>query len=216
MNSIQLNTLFVYSDNSPVMNSDPLGNVSISSVKTSVDLCINSPNPNSSVVFAQKGRDFTAGHVYLVLNPGKDQNLKKKYGTCAFGFAPRSQRTMVITIQQFLNPKVYARGRIMDESKNRFSVFVRFNITKTQFENVVKYKNKMQKSPPNYNLIKFNCATFALSVLEKAGIKHKFKPKFWNFGANLLFFLMLGVRKLYFKGYTPAQMAYDVLHGKIK
>ena len=74
------------------------------------------------------------------------------------------------------------------------------------------------RKTPSYNIVKFNCATFALAALERAKVNHRFRKGFWNFGA--FGFLMSvayafnGLSRFYFYGYTPAQMAYDVMRGK--
>ena len=54
-------------------------------------------------------------------------------------------------------------------------------------------------------------------MLKKAGVKHGFKKKFWNFGS---FFLRsvanatVGMLTVYY-GYCPAQMARDVIEGRL-
>ena len=92
-----------------------------------------------------------------------------------------------------------------------------YSVTEAQYKKVYDFCHP--KQTPKYHIVYYNCATFAIKALEQAGIKHKFKRKFWNMGLLALPILGFGAASImllamYYYGYNPAQMARDVITGK--
>ncbi len=110
---------------------------------------------------------------------------------------------------------------------------MKYTITKRQYDII--YSLLYQSTAPQYNIVSYNCATFALEALAKAGIKTNFKKHFWNIGSitkaaiSVGFSnasLLMGMAGMPFSavclylasfsfsyGYTPSQIAYDISRG---
>lgn len=103
----------------------------------------------------------------------------------------------------------YFDGSVTSNDGKPYDVSVLFKITNEQYKKIYDYCKS--KPVPKYHIVKFNCATFVITALNKAKVKHRFKKKAWSLG---IFRLVLGWANLCYYGYTPAQMGYDVARGK--
>jgi len=210
--------LYCYCQNNILTAFDPSGHIKL-------EIHVQVPRVNSTVVWAYKNGAFTAGHAYVVLDPEGDRTLNngKKI---ARGFRPKTNRTAWVAIG-----RVSVKGLIENQVKLRYDSRVCYSITKKQFTKVRNFL--YATNPPKYNVVSYNCATFALDALNKAGIRYKFKKHFWNIGlpAHLLsaalfvsgFSRLMSTTKFaaatflfsfsFSYGYTPARLAYDINKG---
>ena len=140
-----------------------------------------------------------------MLWPNPKSKLGNKYKKdCSFGFEPVSRETVKVAISN-----KYFAGQIVPNDTKPYDISIIFAMTDEKYKKVYDYCTP--KVAPRYHIAKFNCATFALAALESAGIKHRFKKKYWSLGVLRWF---LGVANLRYYGYTPAQMGYDLATGR--
>ena len=206
-------SLFSYCKNHTVDHADYLGYASISAhqKRPYVELCVDTPNKNSNVCFRidfSLPKKIDHGHAFLKLYPDKKYSGLARYrNDCSFGFyTPNTREVLMLT---------YCTGRIRSEYNAKYDVKKTYFITMTQYKTIYNYCNPSKV--PSYHLTYFNCVTFALQALEKAGIKHGFKSKRWNFGlaSIAIIGLTFGLGTAFLLGtygYCPAQLAWDILH----
>ena len=175
-------SLFSYCKNHPVDHADYLGYASISAhqKRPYVELCVDTPNINSSVCIKLTGPiwklDYDHGHVFLKLYPDKNYSGLSRYrNDCSFGFYTPSTRKALTLI--------YCPGRIRSEYRRTYDVKMTYFITMNQYKAIYNYCTPSKT--PAYHLTDFNCATFALQALEKAGVI-----------AKVFRFIMEGIKKL--------------------
>ena len=100
-----------------------------------------------------------------------------------------------------------------------------YTISKKQFKKAYDF---LYSKPKKYNVVTYNCSTFAIDALNKTGIKHNFKKHFWNIGttAYITSLLLMCSKDVIWRcsaafllsfsfsyGYTPARLAYDINKG---
>ena len=211
--------LFAYCGNDVVNRSDDIGFASYK-----VALAVQSPvSLNSTVAFNFK--NLSAGHTYIEL-------FKDGKRICTRGFLSATTSTMLVALS-----RITFNGKIRNEPSLSRSISVSYNINRKQYDKIYNYL--YQTKPPKYNVITYNCTTFAIGALEKAGIKHHFKKHFWNMGKGFYITvgsaLVIGGLTMIYKskivgmaiitvaslvlsfslsyGYYPARLAYDIAHG---
>jgi RHS repeat-associated protein len=211
--------LYVYCLNNPANMFDPSGFASYM-----VAIAVNSPvSLNSTMAFDLK--TMSAGHTFVEL-------YKDGRKTVARGFGSYSPSTVVVAVS-----RVTVKGIIKDEKLKRRSITIFYTITRKQYQKIYDYL--YMKKVPKYNIVSYNCTTFAIGALEVAGIRHRFKKHFWNLGKKT--YLLAGTTFTFGEitfsisknilskgaiaisafilsfsssyGYYPARLAYDIAHG---
>ena len=188
--------------------------------KMTVTIAIRRPVANSRVVATVNGGKIDNGHTFLRLDDG---NGHIRY----IGFHPS---------ESGLKEMVYAQdvdSKIRNDSDQKWNVAKTFEINADQYNAVLQYTNDVSNNGHKYNIETFNCTTFAIYALNKAGISFgqtNISRKQWTLPNNieqqlneykLMGVLPAGIATDVVKsnmgdnvGYTPADAAQDLKYSR--
>ncbi len=157
---------YVYCGNNPIRYTDSLGldkNLddyinSNYAGKMTVTIGIKRPVPNSREVGTiDSDGELDNGHTFLRLDDGK--------GTVEYlgiGVLEKSLTKMVAGISD--------EGTTIDDSETVWNVARVFELNSDQYTVLSTYFSNTKTSPPDYNIESYNCTTWAVEGLQKAGI----------------------------------------------
>ena len=183
-----------------------------------VTLAVARPVPNSrEVAQITSDGELYNGHSFLRLDDG---NGNVKY----LGLAPTKK-----SLKKMLLAKDVG-GKMVNDENSEWNVAKVYTIDKEKYNLLLSFMNSSEKNAPSYNIESYNCTTWAVDGLERAGISsyvigtyehhwtlpsditsqldsYSAKPKWLpsSVGGAAVNLLMGG-----FYGYTPADAAQDL------
>ena len=156
---------YVYCGNNPVNFTDSFGldssldkYISKNYKGMTVALVVGRPVPNSrEVAYINSNGQLENGHSFLRLDDG---NGNVKY----LGFSPKNKslKNMLLAYD--------CDGKMIDDSDTQWNVAKVYCINNKQYNSILTFMNDSEKNTPNYNIESFNCTTWAISGIKKAGI----------------------------------------------
>lgn len=126
--------------------------------KMTVTVAISRPVPNSGAVATINSNGMLDnGHSFLRLDDG---NGNIKY----LGLAPTEKSLTKMLLAEDVG------GKMVDDALSTWNVARVFELNSDQYNNLSAFLLSAESSAPNYNIRDYNCTTFAVEGLKKAGI----------------------------------------------
>ena len=157
---------YVYCENNPIRYTDSFGldknlddyiNANYAG-KMTVTVAISRPVPNSrAVATINSSGMLDNGHSFLRLDGG---NGNVKY----LGLAPTEKSLTKMLLAEDVG------GKMVDDSLSPWNVARVFELNSDQYNDLSAFLASAESSTPNYNIRDYNCTTFAVEGLKKAGI----------------------------------------------
>ena len=147
-------------------------------VKYSVTIAVEQPNKGSYDAAALKlggGKDtgfktLDVGHTFIVLG----NHTKKEGSYSTKGFYPAE----AMSLDDVLD-KTSVSGTVSDDTGHKYHAKKTYYITKSQYDKISTYIS--DNSSSDYNIVSYNCTTFAVKALEAGNINDTgIKERTWQ------------------------------------
>lgn len=174
--------------------------------KPNICFLVERPVKNERTVIAKdtKGNWNMVGHTFIRLDYG---NGKVYY----YGFYPNSKNGL--SLDEVINKKNVTGKVKTDDDKHLWNIGISYASSKKNLDAVKDFINKSIDKKVKYNMVTYNCTTFAVEAIKKAGITPPTDMNYWTIPDELLTMAKksgIKVNKKNFYGYSPADATQDI------